>query len=477
MKKCILFERRFLFLYVFIFSSLILGAKIKVVSLLGDNMVLQRNSEIKIWGKAVPNQKLNLKIGWIKEKICIAANGKGDWLIKVKTTEAGGPYTVSITSGKEKVLLQNILLGEVWLCSGQSNMEMPIAGFGDSPINGSTDALMSAANSNIRLFTVAKASMAEPQDTCNGSWLVASAESVSKFSAVGYYYARLLQQSLNVPVGMICSSWGGSRIEAWMKNDVITGFADAYKQTTQEKTLGHHRASRLYNGMIAPLVNYNIKGALWYQGESNIGNYQDYAALQAAMIKSWRTDFGVGEFPFYFVQIAPYWYNNSLATNSSLQREAQFNAMTLTPNSGMVTTVDIGEEKNIHPAEKATISKRLALWALSETYNVKGLPYKSPVYKSMQVKDSVAVLTFDNVVNGLTTFAKEVESFEVAGQDSVFYPAKLTISKKQANVYSPKVKVPVAVRYGFRNYVPTSVFLYNTAGLPVVPFRTDNWKK
>jgi sialate O-acetylesterase len=294
---------------------------------------------------------------------------------------------------------------------------------------------------------------------------------------VGYFFARILQQSLNIPVGMITTNWGGSRIEAWMKNDVITGFADAYKQTTQEKSQPNQRASRLYNGMIAPLVNYNIKGAIWYQGESNMVNYQDYAALQAAMVKSWRADFGVGDFPFYFVQIAPHIYGNSKANNSAFQREAQYNSIALIPNSGMVTTVDIGEEKSIHPAEKATVSKRLALWALSETYNVKGLPYKSPVYKSMQVKDSVVVISFDNATNGLTTYGKTVESFEVAGQDSIFYPAKLTINQKQARVYSPKVKIPLAVRYNFCNFANTSGFLYNTAGLPVVPFRTDNWKK
>lgn len=455
----------------------ILNAKIRVASLLGDNMVLQRNSEVKLWGKADPNQKLNVTTAWSKEKISTTADDKGNWLVKVKTTEAGGPYIISITSGKEKVLLQNVLLGEVWLCSGQSNMEMPVAGYGDSPINGSTDALITAANNNIRLYTVAKASMAEPQDTCRGTWSVASAESVARFSAVGYFYARQLQQCLNVPVGMICSSWGGSRIESWIKNDVITGFADAYKQTTQEKTPQHHRASRLYNGMIAPLVNYNIKGALWYQGESNIVNYQDYAALQAAMVKNWRADFGVGEFPFYFVQIAPHWYNNSLASNSALQREAQFNAMKLTPNSGMITSVDLGEERNIHPAEKAILSKRLALWSLSETYKINGLPYKSPVYKSMVVKDSVAVISFDNIINGLTTNGKTVDCFEIAGQDSIFYPAKLTIVQKQARIYSPKVKVPVAVRYHFCNFAQTNGFLYNTAGLPVMPFRTDSWKK
>jgi len=470
-------KTKMILLCLVLFSAGILSAKIKVASVLGDNMVLQRNSEVKLWGKADPNQKLKISTDWSREKALTTSDDKGNWLVNVKTTEAGGPYTISISSGKEKVLLQNVLLGEVWLCSGQSNMEMPVAGYGDSPINGSTDALMFAANNNIRLFTVGKASMAEPQDTCVGNWVAASAESVAKFSAVGYFYARQLQQRLNVPVGMICSSWGGSRIESWMKNDVITGFPDAFKQTTQEKTPQHHRASRLYNGMIAPLVNYNIKGALWYQGESNVNNFQDYAALQAAMVKCWRDNFSLGEIPFYFVQIAPCWYNNPKANNSAFQREAQYKAMALTPNSGMVTTVDFGEERNIHPAEKAIISKRLVLWALSETYKIKGLPYKSPVYKSMEVKDSVAVISFDNVVNGLTTNGKTVDCFEVAGQDSVFYPAKLTIAQRQARVYSPKVKVPVAVRYHFINFAQTNGFLYNTAGLPVLPFRTDNWKK
>ncbi|OIP84152.1 MAG: hypothetical protein AUK44_03515 [Porphyromonadaceae bacterium CG2_30_38_12] len=454
-----------------------LQAKIKVASLLTDNMVLQRNSEVKLWGKSDPNQKLIIALGWNKEKLNVIANDKGEWLVKVKTADAGGPYAIQISSGAEKVLLQNVLLGEVWLCSGQSNMQITISGYADQPVKGSTDALLTAANKNIRFFTVERAAVALPQDTCKGSWETANAETVAKFSAVGYFFARILQQSLNVPVGIINSSWGGSRIEAWMKNDVISGFAEAYKQTTTEKMSPHQRACMLYNGMIAPLVNYNIKGAIWYQGESNIINYYDYPALQAAMVKSWRSDFGVGDFAFYSVEIAPYSYGNSKAIHAALQRESQYNSMTSIPNSGMATTVDIGEEKCIHPAEKITVSKRLALWALSETYNQKGLPYKAPTYKSMQVKDSVAIITFDNAPNGLTNFGKTVAGFEVAGQDSIFYPANLTISRKQARVFSPNVKTPVAVRYNFCNYAPSSGFLYNTAGLPVIPFRTDNWKK
>jgi sialate O-acetylesterase len=395
----------------------------------------------------------------------------------MKTSEAGGPYTILIASMKEKLVLKNIMLGEVWLCSGQSNMEMPMAGFNDSPINGANDLLLDADNDNIRLYKVARAVSSVPVDTCSGQWSVASAESASGFSAVGYLYARILQQKLKVPVGVICSSWGGSAIEAWMSHENILPFAEAYKRTTQEKSAIHQRASNLYNGMIAPLTNYVIKGAIWYQGESNIGNYKEYAALQAGMVANWRKDFGIGEFPFYFVQIAPYWYNNSKAINSALQRDEQLKSVVLIPQSGMACTIDIGEEKNIHPAEKLTVARRLALCAFAGTYGIKSVQYKSPTYANMTVKDTVAILSFDNATMGLTTFGKEVGCFEVAGSDSIFYPAKLAIKAKQANVWSPKVKSPLAVRYAFCNFPVTSGFLYNTAGLPVPSFRTDNWAK
>ncbi len=470
-------KTRFFFLSIFLFACLIGQSQIKVASVLGDNMVLQRNAEVKIWGKAKPGEKLTVKAEWAATQVGTTCNEKGDWLVRIKTKEAGGPYSISISSPKDKVTLKNILLGEVWLCSGQSNMEMPMMGFGDSPINGSNDFLLDADNDNIRLFKVARAVSAVPVDTCTGKWSAASAETASGFSAVGYLYARLLQQKLKVPVGIICSSWGGSAIEAWMSHETILPFAEAYKRTTQEKSAIHQRASNLYNGMISPLVNYAIKGAIWYQGESNIGNYREYAALQAGMVANWRKDFGVGEFPFYFVQIAPYWYNNSKANNSALQRDEQLKAISLIPNSGMACTFDIGEEKNIHPAEKFTVAKRLALWAFSETYGMKGLQYKSPSYLKMDVKDTLAILSFDNVALGLSTYGKEVNCFEIAGADSVFYPAKLAIKAKLANVWSPKVKAPVAVRYGFCNFPNTSGYLYNTAGLPVPSFRTDNWKK
>lgn len=470
-------KTKFLLLSFILFSLLFAKAELKVTSVLGDNMVLQRNTEVKLWGKAEPNQKITIKTDWNKTTSNTAANEKGDWLLKVKTTGAGGPYTISISTNKDLVLIKNILLGEVWLCSGQSNMEMPVSGFKDQPVIGSNDFLTESDNSDIRLFTVKKASMEMPQDTCVGNWEVATANSVAQFSAVGYLFAKQLQRILNVPVGMICSSWGGSRVEAWMSKETLTGFPDALKQTTQEKTQPQHKASRLYNGMILPIINYTIKGAIWYQGESNKGNYKEYAALQASMVANWRNSFGVGEFPFYFVQIAPYSYGDSKALDSALQRDEQLKSMSLIPNSGMISTFDIGEEKSIHPSEKMVVAKRLSYWALSETYGFKGISYQSPGFKTLNVKDSVAYITFVNADNGLTSFGKEVECFEIAGQDSIFYPAKMSINKKQACVWSSQVKFPVAVRYGFCNFPKTDGYLYNTAGLPVPSFRTDNWVK
>lgn len=476
-KKIKSMNTKIIFLSILISFQLLLNAEIKVASALGDNMVMQRNTEVKIWGKANPKEKITVTASWNKSIATTMSNQNGEWLVKVKTTEAGGPYSITISTVKEKVTLKNILLGEVWLCSGQSNMEMTMAGFGDSPINGSNEMLADAENNNLRLFTVKRLSTTTPQDTCAGKWEAANAETVSRFSATAYMYGKQLQQKLKVPVGLISSSWGGSRIEAWINKESMANFPDALAQTTLEKTPVNHKASQLYNGMISPILNYTIKGAIWYQGESNITNYKDYAALMAGMVSNWRKDFAVGNFPFYYVEIAPYWYNNSKAISSALQRNEQLKAMSLIQNSGMASTMDIGEEKNIHPAEKEIVGKRLAFWALSETYGMKGISYKSPTFKAMVVKDSVALISFDNVVNGLSTFGKEVESFEIAGQDSVFYPAKMNITQKQARVWSTKVKAPVAVRYGFCNFPVTNGFLYNTTGLPVSSFRTDNWQK
>ena len=468
-------KTKIIFLCVLFLSTLVLNAKIKVASVLGDNMVLQRNTEVKLWGTADPNQKLNIVTSWNKAKISTLADEKGQWLVNAATSEAGGPYVVTITSGKEKIQLQNILLGEVWLCSGQSNMEMPILGFNDQPINGSNETLADAANCQLRLFTVERAAIANPQDTCRGKWEVASAQTVGKFSAVGYHFASRLQKALKVPVGVINSSWGGSRIEAWINNETMQKYPESLKSTTKEKTPVNHRASNLYNGMIHPIKNFRIKGAIWYQGESNRGEYQYYADLMKAMTEQWKRDFQLAELPFYFVQIAPYRYNDSKDILSGKFYDEQLKAALQIPNAGMVATVDFGEEFCIHPAEKKTVGQRLSYWALSETYKVEGIAYKNPVYKSVAVKDSSLVVSFDNLVNGLTSFGKEITNFEIAGEDQIFYPATAKIKSKQVILTATEVKKPVAARYCYINFPTGKGFLYNTAGLPVLPFRTDNW--
>ena len=464
-------------LFLFL-SCLSLNAQLKVASALGDDMVLQRNTDARLWGKAKAGEKLTITTSWNNIKVNVTTNENGDWLVKVKTTGAGGPYTITITSLKEKIVLKNVLLGEVWLCAGQSNMDMPIDGYKDQPILASNDILVDAENDNIRLFTGKPTGSKSLQDTIKGNWNIASAEAVAKFSAVGYLYAKQLQQRLKVPVGMICLAYGGARIESWMSKETIANFPDALSQTSDEKLKPQNKASYLYNAMLHPILNYTIKGAIWYQGEANVPNNKGYANLMASMVDSWRKDFGIGNFPFYYVQIAPYFYDNSKATSAALLRDEQLKAQSLIPNSGMACTIDLGEEKGIHILDKYTVAKRLAYWAFAETYNLKGIYHLSPTYKNMVVKDSVAVVYFNNLVNGLNSFGKEVESFEIAGEDKVFYPAKIKTNRQdQVIVYSPNVKVPVAVRYGFCNFPITKGFLYNTAGLPVPSFRTDDWDK
>lgn len=466
---------RYLLLIIFAIIVVKLQAQLQVFSVIGDNMVLQRNSLVNLWGKAAPNQKVTILASWNVQITNTIANDNGDWIVKLKTTNAGGPYTILISTKTEKLLLSNIMLGEVWLCSGQSNMEMPVEGFQDQPINGSADIIANADNSKIRLYTVERAAETNPVSTCKGMWKTANPESVAKFSAVGYLYAKYITEKLHVPVGIICSSWGGSRIEAWMNKETLAKFPNALAQTTYEKTPDNHRATLLYNGMISPIKNFTIKGALWYQGESNIINYYDYAALMQAMVAQWRNEFNVGEFPFYFVEIAPYTYPYPGSLNSALQREAQLKAVSLIPNSAMVCTIDLGDRDWIHPAEKNLIAKRLANTALAETYQLTGIKYKVPTFKSMEVKDSVMHVYFNNTPLGLTNFGKKVQCFELAGADNVFYPAKLTIDKMHAQIWSSKVKNPVAVRYAFSNFPETEGFLYSSEGIPVPSFRTDNW--
>lgn len=465
--------KNILFLVVFFYFNTT-NAQTKVASIFSDNMVLQQNTEVSVWGSDVPNLKITVETSWGEKKSVISdENGKWKIFIKTKKAENNTPHTLKI-QGSEKVILKNILLGEVWLASGQSNMEMPIKGFKGQPINGSNEFVLNSKNANLRIFNIKKKPSLKPLKNVEGNWKEATPEAVFNFSAVAYLYGKILQQNINVPVGIICSSFGGTRVEAWTDKVTLeksTLELDLRIRTENIKTL-KNSPSVLYNGMIHPIIPFAIKGVVWYQGESNRGNAAQYKSLFTDMITSWRQEWNIGDFPFYFVQIAPFQYKP--INNSAYLREAQLQTMQTVANTGMAVTLDIGEEFFIHPPEKELVAKRLAYWALAENYGFKGIQFSGPIYKSMKIDKNAIQLDFDYAPQGVTSLGKELHNFTIAGADKVFYPAEAKIvNRNKVVVNSDKVQNPVAVRYAWKNWFTGS--LYGTNLLPVSSFRTDNW--
>ncbi len=668
-------------LMMFLFALTILTAQeknnnqIKMPAIFSDNMVLQQKIDAAVWGKAAPDSKIKVTASWGKSAEAVV-DLNGDWITKIKTPEYGGPYELQIEDGNSKLVFKNILIGEVWLGSGQSNMEMPLAGWPPrDTIQGSAGEIKNAKLPEIRLFTVTRAYAAEPQFDCVGKWLECTPATVEQFSATAFFFGKKLYNDLKIPIGLIHSSWGGTPVESWISKENLGQFEkyiDTYKRIeaskeqiislnrwlkvhpiinvnekpetekwknldfndaecstvnyddaswyemnlpqlwegteigafdgviwfrknieipenwvnrnlvlelgpiddmditfvngkkvgsyeaagfysvdriynvpaelvtgknlsiairvldnqgggglwgkkekfyirlndSQEKIslagswkylpvaefvggklfvfgakdneyknrppldekISDHTISALYNGMIAPLIPYNIKGAIWYQGESNTGNPEEYKVLFPLMIKNWRDDFK-NNFSFYFTQIAPYNYGEE--TKSQLLREAQLQSMSV-PNTGMIVTMDIGNPGNIHPANKKDVGERLALWALAKDYNKK-VDYSGPIYKSIKIEDGKAILDFEfseglkiNLLNGKNNFT-------IAGSDKVFYEATVEVRNDKLIISSPEVKKPTAVRYCWSNMEEGTFF--NKAGLPASSFRTDSWEE
>ena len=447
-------------------------AKIVLPSIFSNNMVLQQKDNVPVWGRSTANATVSVITSWNNKKYTARADSEGTWSLKVSTPSAGGPFNITISDG-QKLTLTNILIGEVWVCSGQSNMEMPVKGFGNQPILQSADILLEADNPQIRLIRYERELKRTPQfDAKSTSWQVSNAEVARDFSAAGFQFAQLLQRKLQVPVGIIMSTWGGTRIEPWMPEKSLRAFPEIVVPAISDTAkIMRNDPSVLFNAMIHPFLSYGIKGVLWYQGEGNRFNSKIYDRLMAAMVQEWRSRWQ-RNFPFYYVQIAPFKYKDTIATAAYL-REAQLKASTLIPNSGMVVSMDLGAENSIHPPDKTTIAKRLACWALANTYGWKGLPFAGPVYQSMTINNGDVTLTFSNIENGLTTFGKTLSAFEVAADDKVFYPATARIAGKTVIVKCDQVKNPVAVRYAFKEWIEGDLF--NTEGLPASSFRTDNW--
>lgn len=460
-------------LFIQIVLTLTLKAEITLPAIFGNHMILQQKSNAAIWGKASPGNIVDIETSWDNRSYNTRADVDGNWKIEVKTPSAGGPYDINISDG-ELLKLSNVLIGEVWVVSGQSNMAMPMKGYRNEPVIGSNEAIATSHNDYLRLFTVSRDKSLIPLDDVTGQWLECIPDNVSEFSATAYFFGKMIYETLGVPVGLINSSWGGTRIEPWISENGIKEFEQvSLPDKNQTEDFSPQTPTVLFNAMIKPLTDFSIKGALWYQGESNRNEPELYAELMPGLIENWRAEWKIDELPFYYVQIAPFDYGTT-GLNSALLREAQLKASTILPNTGMASLMDAGEKDCIHPADKKSAGERLAYLALAKTYNKGGFEYSGPVLKNMTVEGKMVKLTFDHAKNGLTAFGKELVNFKIAGENKRFYKADAHITREGIILYAPRVTNPVAVRYAFDDFVIGE--LYNTEGLPASSFRTDNWE-
>jgi sialate O-acetylesterase len=454
----------FKFAFFLLISSTMM-ANVSLPNIFGDNMVLQRNSEVKIWGWASPKEEIKLVSSWNNQEYKVTANNQAQWELKIKTPEAGGPFTISI-KGYNEVVLKNILIGEVWVCSGQSNMEMSVSWGID---NGEEEA-KNAANPNIRFFTVPKLTATTPQNNLLGNWTESTPETMKYFSAVGYFFAKRLREDLkNVPIGLISSNWGGTPAEIWMPEEVIQNdpllLENAKKLNEQE--YGPRQPGRAYNAMIYPFVGFKIAGTLWYQGESNVGSTV-YDKTLSALITSWRKAWQ-DDFPFYYVQIAPYKTGTNNFSNVTL-RDSQRKLLKEVSNTGMVVISDVSDTIDIHPKDKKSVGIRLANLALANTYKTNSGLVNGPVFKDFKAEKNKAIVSFDSA-EGLHFKNKTSNQFEVAGADGVFYTAEASIKNNQVILTSKKVNVPVKVRFAWGNTIQSDLF--NKVNLPASCFITE----
>ena len=462
-------------------------SEIKLPQFFSDNMVLQQQAECNIWGKGDKGKTVVIITSWDKKSYSAPVDQNGDFSVKIQTPKAGGPYDITFaiapsnsssphSAGLGRAFtLHNILIGEVWICAGQSNMEMQMKGFKQQPVEGTTEELLRCKDTNLRLFTVKRHVSLTPTYDVTGQWKEANSASVRDFSATAYYFGKALRSTLDVPIGLIVTAWGGSACEAWMAPEWLKAFPKVNQHVTEEdmKKLQQRCPTALYNGQLYPLIGYTMKGAIWYQGEDNVPRYDYYAPLLKTMVEGWRSDWKQGDFPFYYCQIAPYDYSLIEWKDSQYLREQQAKAETMISNARMAVLMDAGLEYGIHPRKKRQAGERLAILALANTYDVKGLP-DFATYKEVTFQNDTAVVAFDRskewvyFEHGTTS-----NNFEIAGSDKVFHPAtKVWVSRNRVYVTCDAVKQPVAIRYAFKDWADGDLM---HDGLPVSSFRTDNW--
>lgn len=445
-------------------------AKITLPHVLSDNMVLQRNTTVKLWGSC-DRDRLTVTPSWDNKTYKVEVKD-GAFLLEVPTGEAGGPYTLEFKDADARVEVKNILLGEVWFCSGQSNMEMPVNGFFNQYAEHALETMAAARPSRpIRMATVKKAYSKTPAAECEVEWKEHTPQNVGAFSATAYYFGEYLQEMLGVPVGLLVSCWGGSNVETWIDEATLGQFKEVNLSMLHDDTDVSKRPNNtpalLYNAMVAPVERFTVAGAIWYQGESNRGNPELYRRLMPAYVQMMRNKWGRGELPFYFVQIAPHNYGNPRAYGSAKLLNAQRMNVQDIPHSGMAVTLDIGDAACIHPPKKKEVGQRLAYWALAKDYGL-DIPCSGPLFKSMEVKENKALVHFDYVYHGFINPGHPIEGLELAGEDGVYYPAKARIANFHLELTAQEVPHPVAVRYGCQNYCEATLF--NVYGLPAAAF-------
>ncbi len=435
-------------------------AEVKPNALFTDNMVLQRDKPVKVWGTAADGEKVSVGIG-DRTAEATAANGK--WEVELKPLSAGGPHMLRLEGPDAKIELNNILVGEVWIASGQSNMQWSIKASEDPE-----KVAAAAKHPRIRLFTVKRGGASEPQENVEGRWVECSPETVGDFSAVAYHFGVALQKHVDVPIGLISTNVGGTAAQRWTPKEVLQSTPELEKYAEEKN------ASDLYNAMIHPLLKFSIRGAIWYQGESNAGEAHRYRALFPAMIKSWRDGWNQGEFPFLFVQLAPFMQISKEPQDSAWAelREAQLMTLSKSPNTAMAVITDVGDEKDIHPKPKQPVGERLAL-AARALANGEKVEYSGPLFESMITSGERAILRFKHTGEGLEARGETLTGFTVAGEDKKFHNAEARIEGDTVIVSSSAVSAPVAVRFGWANY--PVVNLWNKNGLPASPFRTDTF--
>jgi len=475
------------------FLSLIAGwfcagdttAKIVLPEIVGDNMVLQQQTDARIWGTAEAGATVSAKASWLAQAVETKADKNGQWqlLLKTPAAEKREHQIVLSENGRQQLTLSRVLIGEVWFASGQSNMEMPLEGFWNCPVNGNNEAIATAAEHPwVRVAPIKQNGQTKPVETCPGKWQVPSPATAAHFSATGWYFAQMLQRVLDVPVGVIACAWGGSKVEGWTPEEIVKTYSDVDIEKEQREGWNgswwhYYTPIIMYNGMLHPLRHYTIRGFLWYQGESNVGKEQTYPERLKTMADVWRREFGgtAQSLPFYLVEIAPWGGYGNEWLSAPLFRECQHRAASIIENSGIICTNDLVqpyEVNQIHPAEKREVGNRLAYLALNRTYGMKDIVCDSPEYDRMEVHGDSVEVFFKYAEQGLSPW-QDIRGFELAGADGQFHEATAVLNESHKSVFvtAPGVKAPTAVRYGFKAFLPGN--LKSIRNLPVVPFRSD----